>query len=291
MIRMPRRFGLTARGYRRAMVAATAAALGLGVAAWVIAVPVYLAQVQFFGRDLAIMRELGRRWLDTGTMYLPFQLAGPYSVGLTPNIADNPGLYPPAAAPLFAALSLVPLPVAVLAWWAIPALVIVVTIARWRPRPWTWPLIALCVAYPWTAMAVYAGNTALWATAFVALGLVWGWPSALVLLKPTLLPFALVGIRHRSWWVAVLLLGALTLLGPWRDYVSVARNAIEGNVLYSANVYPLLAIPVIAWLGRWRPEPPPVSDDAAAAGSDDVLGQLRLDDRPANGGNGRVRLG
>src|SRR4051794_24925418 len=53
------------------------------------------------GVDLEIMRELGRRWNATGSMYLAYQLSGPYSIDATPELTNTPALYPPAVGPIF----------------------------------------------------------------------------------------------------------------------------------------------------------------------------------------------
>lgn len=205
----------------------------------------------WYGVDLEIMRELGRRWIESGTMYLPYQLAGPYSIEVTLNLATTPALYPPAAGPLFAVVSLLPWPVAVVAWWGVPLAIVGYAFARWRPSPLAWALALLMFAHPMTTLQLMTGGTAMWAAALVAAGLLWHWPAALILVKPTLLPFALIGSRHRSWWLAGGVVVVAMLLGPWRDYVSVARNGLDsGGILYSLSSVPILLVPVIAWL--WR---------------------------------------
>jgi hypothetical protein len=94
----------------------------------------------------------------------------------------------------------------------------------------------------------------MWVDAAIAAGLLWAWPSALVLLKPSLGPFALLGVRHRSWWVAV---GVVVLLSIpfgelWLDYLSVLRNS-GVPITYSVLDLPLAVAPIIAWLGRRDP--------------------------------------
>ena len=78
-----------------------------------------------------------------------------------------------------------------------------------------------------------------------------GWPGVFVLLKPSLAPFALAGIRRRSWWVAALLLGLLSLamLPLWLEYPAAIRNSDVGAT-YSLQDIPPMLIPVVAWLGR-----------------------------------------
>jgi hypothetical protein len=206
------------------------------------------------GVDLAIMLELGRRWVETGSMYLPYQLAGPYPIDVTADLGQTPALYPPAAGPVFGALTLLPLPLVVAAWWAIPIGIVVAGIWRWRPAPWTWPLMALCFVHPMSPAQLMVGGTSMWVAALVVLGLTIGWPAALILLKPTMLPFALLGAWDPRWWVVAVALIVVTLLGPWQDYLMVGANGADaaGGVLYSLKTFPLAAVPLFAWLGRTR---------------------------------------
>ena len=206
----------------------------------------------WWGVDLQIVLELGRRWLETGTMYLPYQLAGPYSIDATPVLSTTPALYPPAAGPVFGLLNFIPGPVLTVAWWLVPLGLIGYAFAQWRPAAWTWPILSACLVYPQSLMTLAVGGTSLWMAAFVAGGLLKGWPAALILLKPTLAPFALVGVRDRRWWAVALAIGVLTLTGPWQDYLRVAANASDsGNgLLYSIKSLPLVALPLVAWLGR-----------------------------------------
>ncbi len=218
-----------------------------------------------FGIDFRIVRELGRRWLASGTMYLPYQLSGPYSIDVTPDLAQTPALYPPAAGPVFAVLSLFPVPIAALLWWSVPWAWVAALVVRWRPQPWAWAAMAACLVHPMAATQVMVGGTAMWMTAFVAGALQWGWPGALVLLKPTMLPFALAGIRTKGWWMVAAVIAILTLTGPFMDYLKVAQNASASGdgVLYSIKTYPMVALPLFAWLGRARtPVPPPAAEPA-----------------------------
>lgn len=89
----------------------------------------------------------------------------------------------------------------------------------------------------------------------IAAGLRWRWPGALVLLKPSLLPFALLGICTRGWWVAVtgLLLLTLPVLAMIPDWLRAVFDAQgSGGRLHSANELPLMMIPILAWLGSRR---------------------------------------
>jgi hypothetical protein len=266
-----------------------AVVLGLAVCEWTVAWQVYAPML---GVDLRIVTELGRRWAAVGTMYLPYQLAGPYSVAVTPDLSATPALYPPAAGPLLAPLHLVPPVLLYPLWWAVPVGLVAWSVRAWRPAPWTWPLMAACLAGPAVPGIAYAGGTSLWAAAAVAVGLRWRWPAALVLVKPTLGPFALVGVRSRWWWAGAAVVGALTLAGPWREYLAAGQNAYDtGGLLYSLGSAPLLLLPVVAWLGRsGRPgERPrglrPRADARAGAG----LRAVEVEDLDA--GEGRPRGG
>lgn len=236
------------RWYKPIVFGLTVVLLGLAAAAAMVSWSL-MARYGWPGIDLDVMLELGRRWGETGTMYLPYQLAGPYSVAVTTSdLSQTPALYPPAAGLVFAALTFVPHPLLLVAWWVVPLAILLSALRSWRPVPWAWPLMAACVAWPMSSMILVTGGTTMWAAAFVALGLRRGWLSALVLLKPTLLPFALVGIRDWRWWGVTAVIVALTLAGPWREYLEVARNA--QGVDYAFGSYPLMLVPVVAWLAR-----------------------------------------
>jgi hypothetical protein len=199
------------------------------------------------GNDRAIYVSAVTRWNDGGAFYLPAQVAGPY------EIQTGHVMYPPIALPMFELFAWLP-PVL---YWLVPLLTIALVTAYHRPAWWAWPLIAACVAYPWTGMLVVAGNPTLWVTAAVAAGTLLGWPAVLVALKPSLVPFALIGVRRRSWWVAgaALLVMAAAFGSLWIDWVHVVINARgwRSGPLYSLSDVPLLAIPVIAWMaGRFR---------------------------------------
>lgn len=216
--------------------------------------------------DHAIYMAQADRILSGGPLYNPWQLAGPYT------LAQLPELYPPQTVyGLIMPMSLLPDPL----WWVVPIGIVAAVVAYWRPSPWGWVAILLCLAVPHTWTSIAAGNPALWAAAFVAIGTRFGWVGILAVLKPTLALFALTGVRTRGWWVAAAVLAATTLvlLPAWLDYVTVLRNNAEGTLLYSVGNFPLLAIPLIAWAtsarasratGRWelprRARPAPRAD-------------------------------
>lgn len=111
------------------------------------------------GIDLDIMLELGHRWRETGTMYLPYQVSSPYFVAaIASDLAQTPGLYPPAAGPLFALLAFVPRPLLTAAWWIVPVAAVAWSIRDWRPAPWAWLVMAACLAWPLSMMVVVAGR-------------------------------------------------------------------------------------------------------------------------------------
>jgi hypothetical protein len=214
-----------------------AAGLATAVAIWESR---FVVDVGRLGLDYGFYRDLGARVLAGGPLYLPHQLAGPYDVGL---VVDN--LYPPPALALFIAAALTPW----LLWWLIPIAVTAYVVRGYRPAPSGIAAILVLLAWPRAVGAVLYGNTDMWVMAGVAAGLRFGWPAALVILKPVFAPLALVGIRHRSWWLA---LGAgvlsVILFWPlWSDYLTAMAN-LRIDSLYSLGSVPLLLIPLVAWL-------------------------------------------
>jgi len=209
---------------------------------------------QPFGVDFQLYRDVTNRWLGGGSFYESYQLAGPY------EIRAGDVLYPPVALWLFvpfAVASAAPWSVvAAVAWWVIPLGVVAATVAMLRPRPLVWPLIALCLANPTTLLKIWTGNPVIWSMAAMALAVVGASRAAapFVLLKPSLAPFALFGVRRRSWWLGLAVLIALSLpFGAlWGDWVASVVNSRGGGLLYSSLEAPILALPVVAWAGRRR---------------------------------------
>lgn len=200
--------------------------------------------------DYRIHLTFAQRFVDTGSMYLPLQLAGPFDPqsALT-GFDSHPSMYPPHAAYLFVPFLVLP----AFLWWAIPLGLSAYLIASWRPAAWAWPILAMMAFNPVTVTGYIVGNTTIWLVALVGAGLRWGWPAILITLKPSLLPFALIGIRHRSWWVAgiVLALLSLPLLGQWFAYLEVVQNA-QTTLLYSLGSVPMMLLMIVAWLSRSR---------------------------------------
>jgi hypothetical protein len=228
---------------RGRVVALTLTGLFLVVFAWEFAqLYPYIDSQNAVGTDHTFYREVGQRWLDTGVYYLPHQLAGPYTVQ-----PDVDVLYPPLALLLFVPLVWVPFPL----WWIVPGVVVALTLWRLRPALWTWPIMAALFAWPRGVSNLIYGNSDMWIATFICGGLLIAWPAVLVVMKPSVLPFALIGSRRRSWWVAAAALAVLSLftIELWRDFVTAIRNS-DAEWYYSLDDMPPLFIPVVAWLGR-----------------------------------------
>ena len=195
------------------------------------------------GIDYRTLMTATNRWLDGGSFYGPWQLAGPYPLVGGPDI-----LYPPIALALFVPFTILPW----ILWWAAPALIAASALWRIRPRLVVLPLLALLFLYPRTQEVILWGNPTMWVLAFALAGVAWGWPGALVLIKPTLLPFGLFGIRTRGWWVAAGALGlvALVTLGLWSDWFTAISNAYAASPLYSLIDVPTMCIALVAAVGR-----------------------------------------
>lgn len=217
------------------------------------------------GGDLVFFRATAERWLETGALYLPHQLAGPYNVELQ---VDN--LYPPHALLLFVPFTVLP----AILWWAIPVAVIAYALVWLRPAIWSWPVIAALVIWPKTLVGLIWGNTDMWVVAAIAAGIRWGWPAVVVTVKPVFAPFALIGFRRRSWWIAGMGLGVsgLIMLPLWLDYAKAVGNMwLPAD--YSLRSVPTMLIPIVAWLAR---TPRDVPDNAAAPSAPSGLPETEL---------------
>jgi hypothetical protein len=206
----------------------------------------YMDAEKALGADYRFFMDITRHWVVTGEFYLPHQLAGRYQVQTLVDV-----LYPPIALYLFVPFLVLP---AVL-WWAIPVTVFAASVAWLRPARWTWPLIAFGVAWPQTLAQLLYGNTNMWVAAMIAAGVVLAWPSVMILFKPAFAPFALIGIKRRRWWVAmgILCLAAVPFGTMWLDYATVIRHS-SLSASYGLINLPLMVAPLIAWMGRRRPE-------------------------------------
>jgi hypothetical protein len=231
---------------RRAWFALTFAILG------VVGVQVVLAETHdWYGHwalDYQLYMDVTRRWLGGGEFYQAWQLAGPYGV------ADPYGsvLYPPVAIWLFGVFTVLP----AILWWIVPIGAMTWTIRRHAPDPRAWPIMALCLAWPPTVVKLVTGNPVMWAAASVALGTIYAWPAVFAVLKPSVFPFALIGIRSRGWWLGLglVVVASLPFGTMWGTWLTTVFNARDGGLLYSVQEVPLLALPLIAWFAR-QPAP------------------------------------
>ncbi len=209
---------------------------------------------QPFGVDYRLYRDATNLFLSGGPFYPMGQLRGPY------EIAPGDVLYPPVAIWLFAPFAIPngpePSLLAAAAWWLIPLAATAWAVWRLRPAAWTWPLLALCATNPTVLLKVWTGNPVIWSMAALALAaaLPYRTTAPFVLLKPSLGPFALFGVRRRSWWVGAAALVLLSLpFGPlWADWLTTVVNSRGGGLLYSSLEAPFLVLPLVAWLGRTR---------------------------------------
>lgn len=219
-----------ARPLGRAVVAVVAT---VDVVMWWIAVRTgfYLPGL---GMDFATYRDAANRWLSGGPFFHPYQFAAYDTFAASPQ----PILYPPTTIPLFAAFTVLPS----ILWWAIP-----IGVTAWQLRSirgWRLVTALLLLAWPNTLIAIWTGNPVMWIVMVASLGL-----GPLVLLKPTLAPFALVGFQRRRWWVALagLALATLPFVGMLPDYLRVLTNQRGGDLLYSLWQVPAMLIPLVAW--------------------------------------------
>ena len=197
------------------------------------------------GLDYQIHVQAAQRLLDTGSPYQPFQLQGPYTIWTQPM----PILYPPVAFVLFVPFIWLP-PVL---WWAIPFAIVVGSMSRHRPPLWAWAATLACFCTLQSLSVIAFGNPGIWICAFMAAGTVLSWPFALTLIKPTFAPLAILGIRHRSWWMTVAVMAVVSLLFGrlWLDWITVIRNS-DLSLVYNLPTLPLMVAPLIPWLADPR---------------------------------------
>ena len=198
------------------------------------------------GDDLRIYVEASQRLLSGGSWYESRQLDGPYP------IQHGDVLYPPVFAWF------------VMPWYWLPGwtyVALAVVVVAWhvidvRPAPWTWPLIAFGALYPWTLQYAVFANPSFQMVLFFTLAIRWPWTGSFILVKPTLGPFALVRIRDWRWWagLAVLVIASLPFLAATLAYPRVLLDSVGGGLAYNIHSIPLMAIPLVTWLGgRRRP--------------------------------------
>jgi hypothetical protein len=189
-------------------------------------------------------------------MYPAFEAQGPYNIA-APGLV----LYPPITILLFLPTLLLPAPL----WWLIPAAVVGTVIYRLRPRGRWLIALGLCLAFPGSVALVVAGNLTMWLVAALAIAVYWRPAAVFVLLKPSVFPLALVGLRSHGWWAiaGVFAVVSLALLPQTLDWLAVIRNGQGGTqgwhasagLLYSIWDLPLLAVPLLAWAGSTRHAP------------------------------------
>jgi hypothetical protein len=226
-------------------VALLATAALLVVMPWAMAVLGNAPYVHWLiGIDADIYFSATRSWLADGTWYLPRQLAGPY------GIEYGDVLYPPILLYLLVPFQWLPFAL----WWAIPVAAIGWALWRIRPPLWSWSLMVVCLAWPLSVEQLVKGNPVLWIMAAEAVAIAVGLPTTLVLLKPSLFPFAVIGIRRRAWWIqaAILVVLSLPLLELTLLYPQVILDSRGGGLLYSVRDVPLLLLPVVAGLAGGR---------------------------------------
>lgn len=227
---------------RVVLILGTIAFLGLWALEWVEAAANWDKASRLLAVDYQLYMAAAEGWLSDGSFYLPHQVAGPYVV--TPGDV----LYPPYSLLLFVPFTALP-PVL---WWAIPIATTALAVVRHRPALVAWPVIAMCLWWPTTNVKLLTGNPVMWAVAALAAGTIYAWPSVLVLLKPSLFPFAMFGVWRRTWWagLAGLALVSLLFLPMWPDFLTAIGNAMTPNGLaYSISEVPMMLLPLAAWLG------------------------------------------
>ncbi len=223
--------------------------LGLAIVAIVVQLFVGFAFLNWgasdWGGDFRGYVDASRRWLHGEGFYLPRQLQGPYETEL------GDVLYPPTTLYVFIPFLFLPAQL----WWILTIGLLTFVVWSWRPALWAVALMLACLAYPNLVNMFFRGSPVIAVAALVAAALRWNWPGALILLKPSVLPFALIGIRTRGWWLTAGLLALLTLpllplVPDWLHAVADSRG--YGGLLYGARDLPLLMVPVLAYLGRTR---------------------------------------
>lgn len=214
---------------------------GYIVAEWVFVATHPDALARELGGDFTDYRNAALRWVSGGSFYESWQLAGPY------QIVAGAILYPPPILILLIPFLVLPAPL----WWILPIGTTVLVTMSHRPRQWAWPLLLLPFTFAYTNWLLVNGTPTIWIVAFVALATRVPSVGALVLMKPSVFPFALLGIGDRRWWAIAFVLGLISL--PMAtDYLRVLLNS-DGTVFYSLRDVPLLAVPLIARLGASRP--------------------------------------
>jgi hypothetical protein len=193
------------------------------------------------GDDFALYRNAAAQWLTGGQFYPAWQLAKPWP------ISGGPILYPPVTLWLFTPFTVLP----EILWWAIPALAVGWALWRLRPGALAWPVMAFLIGFSPLPAFVRGGNPMMWALAAMFVGCATVGPSVLVLLKPSLAPFALFGVSRRRWWLWAggFALACIPFGTLWLDWASTLLNSGD-SLAYSYREIGLFMIPLVAWAGR-----------------------------------------
>lgn len=199
---------------------------------------------QAVAADYRYYVDVARRWVDTGVYYTDRQLSGPYE---QQTLVDN--LYPPHALYLFVPFLVLPQ----VLWWLFPLGLIAYVVWWCRPTALGWAALAMLMLFPKSPNLIIYGNTDMWVGAAIAAGVRWGWPSVLTTLKPSLVFFAVLGIRSRAWWIAagLLAVASLPFLALWALYPTATGNS-SARPWYSLADLPFLLIPIAAWMFSTR---------------------------------------
>ena len=200
--------------------------------------------------DHAIYMVQAHRILAGGPLYPAWELSGPFYPGQGPEVYPPPTVYG-----LIVPMSLLPDAL----WWVIPLGFLAAVVLWHRPSDAAWVLIlALLIAEPDTWVVIAAGNPSIWVAAAVALATIWRPVAILAALKPTLAPLALIGVASRGWWIAAALglLVSLAWVPAWMDYARVLGN-YRASVAIPPKEWALLAVPLVAWVGRTAHGPVP----------------------------------
>jgi hypothetical protein len=221
------------------------AVLVVGIALEVVEIVTNLDRLAFpIDGDRVLYMNAARSWLDGNGFYHAYQLAGPYEV------RSGDILYPPPMLLVFAPLAAMPEPLSAVLYYGLALGITAGAVVWLRPAIVGWPAILFCLWWPTTIVVIAGGNPGIWIMAFMALGTLWRPLSVLVFLKPTLAPFAFFGANRRSWWIALAVLGAVSLLflPMWPDYIAAVLNARGGGgIFYSIGQAPMLFLPLAAW--------------------------------------------
>ena len=205
------------------------------------------------GIDLTVYLDRARDWMHGGSFYRDRQLTG---AGYPVEHGD--AFYPPVMLYLLVPFTVLP----AILWWIIPGAIAVIALRRLRPNRWGWLLIAASLAYYRTWIQHSTGNPSIWIYALLLAGLAWRWPSALIVLKPTIAPAARIGARDPRWWItiAVIAILAIPFGALWFDFARAISGAQQSELYgwqYLLGEWPIVICLIV---GGSPPIPRGVSD-------------------------------